>query len=154
MSRIIIVFLVLSSIFLGCDNKQVEIGDKLEIYGIAMVESLNRNGTIVNVESLEQHFTRPVPLVLDHNYHTSQVIGKVYAVEKIGPILTFHAEMLVTEENYQVAQKLMNGYINSVSIGLSPLDIHGYEVYGELIEISLVVVPAVKDAKIIRVEIQ
>ncbi len=125
--------------------------------GIAATPTLDRQNSIFDVDGAT--FTNPVPLLLHHDQE--RPIGSAI-LTKVGKAIHFEATLADVDEPYltKAKQSIKAGLLKAVSIGFHPLA-DGLEylkggvlriVKSEICELSLVTVPANRDATILRIK--
>jgi len=125
--------------------------------GIAATPTLDRQNSIYDVDGAV--FTNPVPLLLHHDQE--RPIGSA-VLTKVGNAIHFEATLADVDEPYltKAKQHIRSGLLKAVSIGFHPLA-DGLEylkggilkiVKSEICELSLVTVPANRDATILRIK--
>jgi HK97 family phage major capsid protein/HK97 family phage prohead protease len=125
--------------------------------GIAATPTLDRQNSIYDVDGAM--FTNPVPLLLHHDQE--RPIGSAI-LTKVGNAIHFEATLADVDEPYltKAKQHIRSGLLKAVSIGFHPLA-DGLEylkggilkiVKSEICELSLVTVPANRDATILRIK--
>lgn len=127
--------------------------------GIATTKNLDRVNDIVLPDGV--NYTLPLPLLLQHDHNLP--VGEVYKIYKTNKGLEFEAKIAKIEEPGKLKdrvdeawQSVKNFLIKNVSIGFSSEDYITNKSGGltfnksDLYEISLVTIPANKDAKILN----
>lgn len=127
--------------------------------GIATTKNLDRVNDIVLPDGV--NYTLPLPLLLQHDHNLP--VGEVYKISKTNKGLEFEAKIAKIEEPGKLKervdeawQSVKNFLIKNVSIGFSSEDYITNKSGGltfnksDLYEISLVTIPANKDAKILN----
>lgn len=140
------------------DVKQIESSEKLGIKAVVSSLSIDREGEVVDISTAEFRRTKTgeldVPVLLDHNYGTREIIGKVTGYDySLDGELIFDMEFASFKKDaVETYMLLAGGYLkNAFSIGFfSNRD--GSVLRNPLIhEVSVVVLPANQDARVIDV---
>jgi len=98
-----------------------EIPYTIKIRGVAVDSSVNRNNWRVSEEFLNEIATTLMnkTLRINHGSSVTDVIGRIVKSEKQDSQVVFEAEIIGSDTlTNAVKEKIMNGLINSVSIGL------------------------------------
>lgn len=122
--------------------------DKVNAYGYQVITSAFLNDAyLVNTKQ------KIVPLLINHDASTHSVLGRVDSLELQFGKVVFTATIVDTVANRELIRKIQNKEITAVSIGFKPTKMKGKIIYGvELLEISVVPIPADKGARIISIE--
>jgi HK97 family phage prohead protease len=130
-----------------------------EIIGVCSSTQLNRYGLVMSeeaysIEAVKFKYGKKVPLLLDHKSLTSHVVGVVDKIEVGKGQIFFRAKIKKTDQNAEIVDKLLNKEIDSVSIGFIQKRVVNRVILDiDLLEISLVSVPADTGAKILKVRL-
>lgn len=128
---------------------------------VASDESPDRHGDVLPIDNWDlKNYKRAPRLLADHDHRVEKIVGKAEKIRVEGTgkkrKLVFNAVFHeLTELSRAVAQMVRDGFLNTVSVGFIP---HGEDVDGkydpfarmELVEISLVTVPANPNAQQIK----
>lgn len=126
-----------------------------KIIGIASTSTVDRHGEIVNADGWDLKNFKKAPRLLWAHDHYQPAIGKVtktwYEGEGKKKRLLFETVFQeVTEMGRAIKQLVKDGFINTFSVGFAPLEMEGSEITKqELLEISVVNVPANPDAMVL-----
>jgi HK97 family phage prohead protease len=124
----------------------------------------DRYGDVVDQASwkLANYVANPV-IQVDHDYRTESTVGRALSAEVKDGVLVVEIQWGKGARSQDIAQKVMEGLLNAVSVGFVPghamrrsefpsdhpyyADGHGMAYYdNELLEVSVVAVPANPDA--------
>lgn len=140
------------------DVKQINETDRLGLRAVVSSLSIDREGEIVDISTADFRRTKAgeldIPVLLDHNYGTREVIGKVNAYDyTLDGELVFDMDFVpFKKEAVETYMLLAGGYLkNAFSIGFFSLR-DGNVLKSPLIhEVSVVVLPANQDARVLDV---
>ena len=140
------------------DVKQINETDRLGLRAVVSSLSVDREGEIVDISTADFRRTKSgeldIPVLLDHNYGTREVIGKVNAYDyTLDGELVFEMDFVpFKKEAVETYMLLAGGYLkNAFSIGFFSLR-DGNILKSPLIhEVSVVVLPANQDARVLDV---
>lgn len=133
---------------------EIEKAEDNVITGIASTDVIDRQGESIDVAGWDLKNYKKNPVILAFHDHTKPV-GRAERiwVDKSGkkPQLMFKAFISeATETSRGMLQLIKDKVINAVSVGFRPLDMDGNRISKqELLEISLVSVPANQDAMLL-----
>lgn len=129
-----------------------------KITGIASSSVQDRQGEVVDVEGWDLKNFKRAPRLLWAHDHNEPAIGKVtrtyYEGEGKKKRLMFEAVFHeITEKARAVKQLVQEGFINTFSVGFKPVEMEGNTITkSELLEISVVNVPANPEAMVLAVK--
>lgn len=131
----------------------IEKAESGEIVFIASDETLDRQGEVVKADEWDlTQFLKSPRLLVDHDYRVESIVGIAKKVWQEGKTLkfvpTFHE---ITEKAVMVKRMIDEGMLDTVSVGFCRRMVNGKGV-NELMEISLVAVPANANARLLAVK--
>ena len=120
---------------------------KLIIRGICATNELTRKESYLPPEAFQNgKIDLPVPLLFQHN--PDLVLGKVTKMVVLDEMVIFYAEVYQDGWRAPIAEDIKKGLLNSDSVGIIVLSMMGPFIMSlDLMEISVVTVPAVRAAK-------
>lgn len=128
--------------------------DSGEIYAVASTEAEDRDGDVILNEAWDLKNYKKNPLLLwSHDIH-SLPIGKITNITNKTGRLEFKAKLAKEENEFanKIAKLMEGGFLNAFSVGYLPkeYDKKGRTSLAELLEISIVNVPANQEALVSR----
>lgn len=129
------------------------------IEGIASTETVDRHGEVVMQDGWDlKNFKKSPVLMLQHNYQELP-IGKIEKIKVEDKKLVFKAIFSETTQKAKEAYALVKeGILNSFSVGFIPLEYDANQqniiTKAELLEISLVAIPANPEAVVLAKSIE
>lgn len=120
-------------------------GDSFEF--VASTEHVDRVGESLPLDAWDlKNFKKAPRLMVDHEHRVDKIVGRADKIQVKDGALRFRAVFHeITELSRQVKEMVAQGFLNTVSVGFIPS-----EEKNELIEISLVTVPANPHAQLIK----
>lgn len=128
--------------------------DTGEIHATASTESEDRDGDVIKNSAWDlKNFKKNAPLLWSHDA-TSLPVGKVTKISNSNGQLEFKAVFAEEQDGFaaKVARMVRDGFLNAFSVGFIPhsVDEKGHIDKAELLEISVVNVPANQEALLSR----
>lgn len=145
-------------------------GQTYSFEAIANSSVVNRNDSCVLPIAYEKVIGLRVPLLLEHSWSHRAILGTVVVTGTDGKRLFIKAEFTITRDNKRALEKVIKGYSRFLSIGFlaepinkkHPIGNTGLAYYEkpllfdemDLVEVSIVAVPADSTAQILSVSRQ
>ena len=125
-----------------------------DIVFVATDETLDRHNESIPMDSwdLDNYLAAP-RLLVDHDHRVEKIVGRAADVKVTAKRMTFRPEFHdITQLSREVKQMVLDGHLNTVSVGFIPHAAEKGEEYGknELVEISFVTVPANPSAQRVK----
>jgi len=148
MKRAVITMLLIATALFGVDYSM----DTYKISGIAHTNNFNRNGRAIDPQGFNPR-GHQIPILLEHESKSSHILGHVTKIIKGSRKVYFEAELNFENHN-NILNLVLNKYLAYVSIGYIPMTnaVSGMTLDADILEISLVPVPADPQARIISIE--
>lgn len=110
---------------------------------VATDETMDRQGESLSIDSWDlKNFKKAPRLLVNHDYNVQSIVGAVKNIHTKGKQLVFEPIFHgITELAKNTEKMVREGYLNTVSVGFIPTG-EGEEQSNELLEVSLVAVPA------------
>lgn len=125
-----------------------------DIIFVATDETVDRHNESIPMDSwdLENYLAAP-RLLVDHDHRVEKIVGRAADITMTGKRMTFRPEFHdITQLAREVKQMVLDGHLNTVSVGFIPHPPEKGKEYGinELVEISFVTVPANPSAQRVK----
>lgn len=125
-----------------------------EIVGVCSTFDMNRNGLALTPGAYKTVQAVNIPLLIDHDASVGSIVGRVTEITTLEDKVIFRAQIRATNKTKAVIQKILSGELNGISIGFIPLGFDGTtrRIHSiDLLEISLVAIPADPGARVLAI---
>ncbi len=138
--------------YISAQVKEIKEGGII-VGAVATTDSPDRDGEILSIDGWELDNFIKNPVLLWGHDSRALPIGKVTNIKRVKNSLVFNAQFAVEENDFaaKVSKLVTGGYLNTFSVGFLPKQRDGDKfTKQELLEISVVNVPANTDAEVSR----